>query len=288
MSLVRRFKSRAPPTHGKKQSADCLAEGLFVDLSSLAEDDLVGREALWTRAIHQAGLKPPIIITFLKPLKDLDVVLPAADGEPERALSADPRVQKVGDKLSRILVQASTIADITMVHNVTSMSLGGQSVLRVNAEFPVYLWFKAANMQLALRGLNVRLVPFPVVQPKPDGELPPHAMDMQDEILVFQSIRATVKEYDEYSDILESYIRQDGLEKGFAGASRYGYKILNSRSARDALHSGEEFTIDEYREHCTPILLRRDSQIRGVIVFGETDGDFEDKKELRERFGVFV
>lgn len=222
-----------------------LAEGLFLNLENLDEDDFDLKERALRLAIDAVGIDAPRLAVQILPMRDLKIELYDSFADNAKKLSysyEDPDPKNPRPPPAVILTSCATIADISSIisRSYGTGSIKGQkSVVRVNSEFPVFLWFRAINLMM-IGGGNLRLIPFPVVQ----EQYGPEKTNFQDNMLTFKGILAFPNEYAEWVDLYAKAVANDGLEAGFAGASRYGYAVLLAR-----VH-------DDYEVNCERVIAR--------------------------------
>jgi hypothetical protein len=221
-----------------------LAEGLFVNLENLDEDDFDLKERALRHALDATGISAPRLAVQILPMRELGIELYDSFADNAKKLGytyEDPNPKNPRPPAAVIITSCATIADISsiMPRSYGNGSIkGSKSVVRVNSEFPIFLWFRAINLMLI--DSKVRLIPFPIVQEQHGPEKP----IFQDNMLTFKGILANPREYLEWSELMQKAVANDGLEAGFAGAARYGYAVLLKR-----VH-------DEYEVNCMRVEAR--------------------------------
>lgn len=156
----------------------------------------------------------------LTPMILLDLALPehvkiqTPEGQPIEYPKAEQKT------LVRALVPAALIVDLK---DVLAVQISGNSRVKVNQAFPVYIWFHAANMLFTFNNTLIRLIPFPIEQE-------------EDKKVVYQMLAVNMEEYKQYEEVLHFGIREYGLEEGFASSARFAYEILRHRGVKEISH----------------------------------------------------
>lgn len=304
--MIRPFESTEGAEHtdaadgGGKKS---LASGVFADLTDIADTDPEGRELLIGRAVVQMGLAAPMIATDLAPMHMMGIrFMDTGD------LWTDNHGGKNSAVSAMMVLSCEDIVDITNFIPPGfkfGMKGGPKSVLKINGAIPAHIWFRAANLQIALnyQNSNARIIPFPIIVPGSDKE---GDAEFQDTTIVYQAICVSPTEYEEYIRILKQYVTADGLEKGFASAARLGYVAIMNRIKIDIEERNEiiriknkrkmehepmipslapfepthEITEEDVDKWTTSLIIKRDSSLRGALFDGWLKEDFAEVEKI--------
>jgi hypothetical protein len=243
------------PTEEEKQNVSDrpLAEGLFLNLENLDEDDMETKEAALRHAINAVGLTPPRIAMQIIPMRDIKIELYESFDKNAKKLGytyEDPDPKNPQPPAAVIVSCCADIADISSIlprgYGMAVTKKPGddpnkktprpKSVVRVNSEYPVFIWFRAINLLMAERG-ELRLIPFPVIMEQYGKEKD----NFEENQFTFCGIMANPAEYTEWANLLQEAVAQNGLELGYATAARYGYAVIKKR------------ILDEYEDKCERI-----------------------------------
>jgi hypothetical protein len=231
-----------------------LASGQYIDFTTIDDEDIdctEKRQKLLLDTMKDMGIKErPCMAIDLAPLRELDLIL---DGKQW----VDPEPEEIRPECARIIVPASQLVDIAHLKPAI-----GESLVRCNPAFPAYRWFQAINLLLHYAGKTPgRVIPFPLQQQAKDDNQPTE--------MIYHILRVTPAEYQEYQKLLKHAVDNDGVEKGFFHAAKYGYEVLFRRG-----HT--PITSKVVGDHVTSVMLMGQPVIKGVLLCGAKPEDLEE------------
>lgn len=236
-----------------------LLSGRYLNFKKVADDDDPFANEKRQKALLQAMrememTERPCMVVDLAPMRDVEAIIDGKAWEP-----TDPsELEEKRPPCAKLVVPASQLVDIEHLRPKV-----GRSVVRCNKAYPAFRWFQAINLLLHHKGIEGRVIPFPL-ETNPDAKTPSPAT------ILYHVMRVSKEEFEMYQKLLQQACDNDGLEMGFYHAAKFSYEVLFKRGYT-------EISEKVVGETVTNVVLMGKSLMRGVLIEGVQPEDFTEE-----------